>query len=284
MRSAIASLVFALAVVAHAAAQDPVQTVVSDESLLKALADKSSFEKAMSGELGKEPEDHVETDRDSFTPSTKTAGRSRFILESAYTFNDNRTASGTQSFPELLLRYGVTRRIELRLGWNAEIGDDPTIAGTLHEYRLSYGIKAALTDQAQWVPESAVIVQGFVPTGGDGTPTRFTAAYVFGWELPNKWLVDASIRYGLGDEEGEQTNSWAPSIVVKVPFGERWVAHVEYFGIFTRGNTVDNSANYISPGIHYLVTPNLEIGARVGFGLNEGADRFFVNAGVGWRY
>ena len=39
-----------------------------------------------------------------------------------------------------------------------------------------------------------------------------------------------------------------------------------------------------SPGDHYLITENLEIGVRVGWGLNEQSARFFSNAGLGWRF
>jgi hypothetical protein len=67
-------------------------------------------------------EDAIETDRDSFTPATTTAGRGRLIVESAYTFQDNRGVKETHSFPELLGRYGLTDRVELRLGWNYEVG------------------------------------------------------------------------------------------------------------------------------------------------------------------
>src|SRR5262249_28855880 len=62
-------------------------------------------------------EDAIETDRDSFTPATTTAGRGRLIVESAYSFLDNRGVPETHSFPELLCRYGLTERLELRLGW-----------------------------------------------------------------------------------------------------------------------------------------------------------------------
>ena len=37
-------------------------------------------------------------------------------------------------------------------------------------------------------------------------------------------------------------------------------------------------------GTHYLLTPNLEIGVRVGWGLNQDAANFFANTGVGWRW
>jgi len=33
-----------------------------------------------------------------------------------------------------------------------------------------------------------------------------------------------------------------------------------------------------------LLTPNLEVGVRIGFGMNEQSARFFSNVGVGWRF
>src|SRR5262249_6059035 len=162
---------------------------------------------------------------DSFTPSTRTAGPGRLIVESAYTFTDNRGVPETHSFPELLLRGGIGERFELRLGWNYELGgagsetsggqsgDTAQGPGLKREHRVTYGLKAARTEQARWVPERAFIVQGFTPTGGEATDTHLAATYVFGWELPNRWKADAAIRYGTGSEGDDHFSIWAPSAV-----------------------------------------------------------------------
>jgi hypothetical protein len=36
--------------------------------------------------------------------------------------------------------------------------------------------------------------------------------------------------------------------------------------------------------MHYLITPNLEVGLRLGWGLNEQSAAFFTNVGFGWRF
>src|SRR5262245_53455137 len=78
-----------------------------------------------------EREEPLETDRDSFTPATKTVAKGRTILEAAYSFIDNRHDFETHSFPELLVRHGITDRIELRLGWNYEVGGSgSSVSGT----------------------------------------------------------------------------------------------------------------------------------------------------------
>ena len=251
---------------------------------------------------GERERDEIETDRDSFTPATSTAGRGRLIVESAYTFVDNRGIKETHSVPELLLRYGLTERFELRLGWNYEVGgvgnnttgtdaadEDPfRIGGRLQrEYTLAYGAKVRLTDQDRWLPQSVLIVQGFTPTGGSSgtsTATQLIATYAAGWQLPNRWKLDGAVRYGTASEEGDHFNTWAPSVVLKVPIGEKWAAHAEYFGIFTSGKEQNTTKHFISPGLHYLVTPNFEVGFRLGWGLNDQSARFFSNVGVGLRF
>lgn len=243
---------------------------------------------ALGQETAGETEEEIETDRDSFTPAITTPRRGKTILESAYTFSDNRHFKEGHSFPELLVRYGLTDRLELRLGWNYEVSGIPELDGGNGELerasRLSYGIKYKLTDAESWMPGSAVILQAFTPTSGPNSDTHLAATYVFGWDLPNRWKLDAAFRYVTASEEQDRFNEWAPSVVLKVPVGEKFNVHVEYFGLFSSGRAEEFSKHYVSPGVHYLVKENLEIGARFGWGLNDQADRFFVNVGLGWMF
>ncbi len=243
-------------------------------------------------------EDHIETDRDAFTPATRTAPVSRWILESSYSFIDNRGVPDTNSFPELLVRYGLFKRLELRLGWNFEVGAGGSVVSgesgeaaegvdTSHrtrEQRLLYGLKAALTEQESWLPDSIAILQGYTPTGGAATATQLVATYAFGWRLPNRWWYDSSLRFATDSDNGNRFQVWAPSTILRVLLGERFQVHAEYFGLFSQNRTSNFSQNYFSPGMHYLITPNLEVGLRLGWGLNEQAARFFSNVGFGWRF
>lgn len=265
----------------------PLENKLWEDKLWKA---KESRRDALGQETEGEPEkrDEIETDRDSFTPATTTVGRGLTILESAYTFSSNRHANEGHSFPELLVRYGLTERLEARLGWNYEISGAPeTLEGIgqlERESKVLYGFKYRLTEADGGTPGSSIIVQGYTPTSGADTDTHLVAAYVFGWELPNRWKLDASFRYGTAGEEHDHFNEWAPSVVLKIPLGEHINVHAEYFGIYSTGKAQEFSEHYFSPGIHYLVTENFEIGIRVGWGLNEQSAPFFANAGAGWRF
>lgn len=261
------------------------------------FAEAQEFPYSYAPEIAAELErDEIETDRDSFTPAASTAARGRAIVEAAYSFIDNRTVPETHSFPELLVRYGVNDWLELRLGSNYEVGgagspvsgnvpSDFGEEGSLeHAHRLLYGFKAWMSEQDAWIPESAVILQGFTPTSGEETDTEMSATYVFGWTLPNRWVWDSAIRYSTASLEEDSFHVWAPSTVLKVPLGERWKTHVEYFGVFTDQRADETVQHFVSPGVHYLLNEDLEIGVRVGWGLNDEAPRFFSNVGLGYRY
>lgn len=246
-------------------------------------------------ETGDAAEEPLETDRDSFTFATNTVGRGRLLLEAAHSYLDNRQDIDSHSYPEFIARYGLTERLELRLGWNHEVGGggdvtgsdatgDEDAPGSVSESKILYGLKYALTEQENWVPESAAILQGSTPTEGPENASQLIVGYAFGWKFFEEWKLDAAVRYGNAREGDDRFNQWAPSVVLKVPVGERWNVHGEYFGILTEGKAAESDAQYFSPGVHYLLTPRCEIGFRVGWGLNQDAANFFSNVGIGLMF
>lgn len=268
--------------------------VASCWSNLSPLAAVAQDERSERGsEAPERPE--LETDRDAFTPATSTVGYRLTTFESSYSFIDNKNVADTHSLPELLVRYGVSDRIELRLGWNFEVGGAGDVvsgaegaeafAGKIErDSQMLYGLKAEVSEQAGWIPRSAVTLQGFTPTSGEATATDVTVGYGLGWEFANNWRLDSAVRYGTEHGTNDTFNQWAPSVVLRVPFFERWHAHIEYFGIFSQGAERDFSRAFISPGMHYLLTENLELGVRLGWGITEDAAKSFTNVGIGWRF
>jgi hypothetical protein len=237
--------------------------------------------------------EELETDRDSFTFAPTTAGRDLSILESSYSFIDNRTGPEAHSVPETLLRRGVGDRLELRLGFNYEAGGPGTVSGsevggqdieTEDESRVLYGVKVETSEQDGWLPRSAAVVQGYTPTYGPSTVSTVVVGESLGWRFANGWEWTSAMRYGTGFDKGDAFNQWAPSTVVKAPVGERWNVHVEYFGILSTGKEEPVDAQFASFGGHVLVTEDFELGLRVGWGLTDSSPNFFTNLGIGVRY
>jgi len=237
--------------------------------------------------------EELETDRDSFTFAPTTAGAATSILESSYSFLDNRLGPEAHSVPEVLLRRGIGETVEARLGFNYEAGGPGTVSGsefggedieTEEESRVLYGVKVETSEQRGWLPRSAAVLQGYTPVYGPSNKSTLVVGESFGWRFANGWEWTSAMRYGTGFEEDDSFNQWAPSSVVKVPIGERWNVHAEYFGIFTSQKREPLNIQYLSVGGHVLATDDLEIGLRVGWGLNDTSPAFFTNVGVGYRY
>ena len=98
-----------------------------------------------------------------------------------------------------------------------------------------------------------------------------------------RYAVDSG-RYATASEGQDRFDTWAPSAILKYHITERANVHGEYFGLFSANKSEDFAKHYVSPGVHYLITPNIEVGVRVGWGLNDQSSRFFSNVGFGVRF
>lgn len=240
------------------------------------------------------PDEPLETDRDSFTPAATVAGWGWTIFESSYSFINNSPRADTHSYPEALVRHGISPKLELRIGWNFEAGgaSNPISGyefgdedfGVGRESRMLFGLKYETSRQAGWIPQSSLLVETFTPTSGEEKVQTVNFGEIVGWQFPNGWRWDSAIRYSTAAIDSKHFDQWAPSSVLRMPMGERWTGHVEYFGVFSQGREREYATHFISFGPHYLLTPNLEIGVRVGYGLNDQSAKFFSNVGLGWRF
>jgi hypothetical protein len=236
------------------------------------------------------------TDRDAFTPSTHTVEPGTVLTEASYVFIDNPVGLPTNNYPELLIRIGGNDWFEWRFGVNygvgsqgnivtsVEVGEGPLKRRSLYESSVLYGFKADVSEQDGLLPESCFIMEASTPTYGEAFGTVPVATYVAGYELPAGWKLDAAVRYAYSEGTFNWFDRWTPSVVLRVPLTERWEVHAEYFDTFTHRNVVDVNRAFFSPGTHYLLTKNFEIGLRVGWGVTEAAAPFFSDAGCGWRW
>jgi hypothetical protein len=242
-------------------------------------------------------EEFIETDRNSFTFSPRTAPSGQYIFESAYSNISIGNEGMKHSFPESVLRFGLGDRLELRLGYNFETGPASEIAegdiagnfGINAEQQILYGFKYQVTrrnTQKNWLPESAFLLQGHTPVGSVEGQSQIRLGYAWGWTLPNHWTFDSGIRFGTDREGKDGYTLWAPSAVIKIPLGQqkKWFTHLEYFSVMSQAKENDFSKQFVDTGLHYFITPRWEVGAVVGFGINEQTRGTLVNVGCGIRF
>lgn len=201
--------------------------------------------------------------------------------------------------PELLLRYGLSERLELRFGlsghaWEETRYDDGTPTGNVEGWEDSEaGFKYALwaENPSCFIPEAALLAHLSLPSGADRHSTE-RADPSFRFLFSNTLSEEASLSYNLGAawETGEDNFGGRDTLSVfqyTVSLGrsltDRLGMYVELFGDIPM--SVDaKPAHSIDGGFTYLLADNFQLDVSTGAGLSEAAEDWFVGAGVSYRF
>ncbi len=238
----------------------------------------------------------LESDRPDFTESPKTVGKGVVQLEGGYTFTyDNakgiRTAD--HSFPETLLRVGVLADwLEFRADWNYEVQQTKVGGFTNTESGaddLILGFKIALTPQQGCLPETGIILEMSVPTGGDA----FTAdhvlpgvEYCYDWDITKDWSLSGmtAIENTVDDVTNDPYNEFQQSLSLEYSWTEKVKSYTEWYVLSPISADTNKPQYYFDGGFTVLINKDVQWDIRAGVGLNEAADNFYAGTGLSLRY
>ncbi len=259
-----------------------------DDLLLQDVPDRDPYE------------ERIETERHDFTQSTKTIGRHVAQIESGYVYfykDQDGEVEQAHAVPELLLRLGLTDDIEFRLRWNyvwKSRDDADDIDGGQD---LRWGFKLQVTEQEGCIPETALDLRFTAPVGAQVWTTarvEYGFDYIYGWKLGEIWSINGSTGYwnnGLGDfsllpeePQGENFGVWSQSFVLGVELTERTTMFNEAFVLSSNGLPSNFTIAVYNIGVDYYFTNNFVGDIRVGKGLTDETDDFFVGIGGGYRF
>lgn len=245
-------------------------------------------------------EERIETERHDFTQSATTVGRGVVQLESGYSFfykDTNEEIETSHTFPEMMLRLGLSEDIEFRVRWNHVwqfIDESPDRIGAED---LRYSLKLQLTRSCGVMPTSALELRGTAPTGGEAFTTEqaeFGLDYIYEWELSEGVTVAGSTGFstgGFGDfglvpEEPaeDRFNALSQSAVIGYELSDSNTMYAEWYGIFSDGLEDEFVISVFNVGIDHYVTDNLVLDWRAGVGLSDDSDDFFTGIGGGYRF
>lgn len=236
------------------------------------------------------------TDRPDFTEASVTVGYGVMQLETGYTFiydREGNERTRAHSFPEALLRVGVLAEwLELRIDWNylaeqSEIGGaEDSISGAED---LGLGLKIALTPQEKILPETAVVLQMTVPSGGSEVTADEVLPgfnYLYGWDINDQWSTGGStgINGAIDDITLDSFSQINQSLTVGYSWTDRIGSYAEWFALISASADTNPTENYFNGGFTVLFNDDLQWDIRAGVGLNAEADDFFAGSGLSFRY
>jgi hypothetical protein len=193
-----------------------------------------------------------------------------------------------------LVRVGLNRRFELRLGWEGWLDEEVT-SGSLREREdgagdAVIGAKLGLRQGEGLSPAIALLVHSSVPIGDAAfTTDRYDSSFRLAVSHDLEGGIGLGYNVGVetesSDAEGSGHSTLATAIYTLsagIPAGERLGFFVEVFGEI--GLSADGPpANSLDTGATYLLRPNLQLDAAVGVGISEAAGDWFAGIGVSAR-
>jgi hypothetical protein len=204
------------------------------------------------------------------------------------------TRSEVSGVPGTLVRYGVHRRLELRVEWEGWI--EAENSGPEGESRVSeaadpeLGVKVSLVAAQGARPEMALLAHLSLHVGGGafGSPradpsVRFSAAHTLSERVGLGWNVGweaHSFRDTSGATHTLTRFIYTASLGVELP--KRFGAFIEVFGDLP-GSDSERSAHSLDGGVTYLVAPRVQLDLAAGAGLNAQAPDRFVGLGISFR-
>lgn len=228
------------------------------------------------------------TDRPDFTESAVTVAPGQFQLESGYTFT-RIGPEGEHAVGEVLLRAGLTERIELRLGGGSLLIRDDELAERSGLDDTFVGVKVRIAEERGRIgagsPGVAVLAGTTLPTGSGGfgaDAAQPGATLALAWTLSDRVGIASNVGYTYASDGGDRFDEFSGSVAVGYSLTERWGSYLEAYGFAVGDGGTDTA--FLNGGVTYLFSPDLQVDARIGAGLNGVDPDYFVGVGIARRW
>ncbi len=229
------------------------------------------------------------SDRPDFTEGTSTISLGHVQLEAGVTWQEI-GEEDSLSAGEILVRYGLTENVEARLGvgsWTKidfrgerfEGYEDPVV-------QVKVRLTPPADDRPPGFPAVALLVGTSVPVGSEELTAdewEPKALLAFDWALTDLLSLGANAGVAFPTAGGDRFDQILASVSLGIAATDRLGVFVETYG-FSEEEPDGDSTQYVDTGVTYGLTDNLQLDARIGFGLNDPSPERFVGAGVVARW
>lgn len=230
----------------------------------------------------------IVTDRPDFTESAQTVAPGFAQVEAGQTFT-REAEMASFSLGEVLLRTGISSRVELRTAINSyafQIVNGSTTAG-FEDANL--GAKIALLPAPagpSWRPAVSMIAGLSVPTGGAafrGARSHPELKLLTAWDVTDRIAFSSNLNWGRAEYEGGIGDEWSASASVGIGLTDKVGAYVETFGFGDRFGRWGQKA-YVDGGFTYLISSAFQLDIRAGAGPSGSRGDFFTGVGLSRRW
>lgn len=231
--------------------------------------------------------DPIDTDRPDQTESAYTVPKNWLQFEAGFGIQRNDEISKEISLPTLLTKYGISRKIELRLITtllsNSDISQPTGIKYKTGLEPVEIGAKISLWEERGWVPKTSFIFHLGIPALASKSNKINSVAPNFRFTLQNSLTENIAIGYNIGAEwDGENNDpSYIYTLSPGFNFGKKWYAYIEAFGAIRKH---DQPQHNIDGGLAYHLSNNCKIDISSGYGITKAAADWYIAVGFSARF
>lgn len=191
--------------------------------------------------------------------------------------------------PGTLLRIGLSKVVELNIGWAGAIDEELRLGESTMSVDgvgdAGLGAKLYLREARGRTPEMALFVGTSVPVGdAPFSSDRFDPSLLLlvshglGERVGLEYNVGAAFESVRDDATGRAStlSSYIYTLTLGVDLSERLSAFVELFGAIP-ASASGPPANAFNIGFSYLLRPNVQLDLAAGVGLSDAADDHFMS-------
>ena len=219
----------------------------------------------------------------------------RVLLQAGYTFSYNRHAdlsNTTHTLPEVMFRYRLMKRLELRVAWAGVVLD------ALHDSQTgvrdwdtslsdpSVGARVLLCTQRGALPAmSATIASPLNVTANLSVAERLDPFVGIGysWMLSDAWLLSGNSAAVWTREGDSRFLDFQQTVSLDWVANDRWGAYLEWSSLFPEGARVTGMSHAIGPGVSYNFSRNCQLDVVALCGLDEPSPDILTQVLLSWR-
>ncbi|HZH66258.1 MAG TPA: transporter [Flavisolibacter sp.] len=185
--------------------------------------------------------------------------------------------------PAIQWRYGLLNRLKFRISTTSEtqrfVSKNKMNQGLLP---VEPGLKASVLQTKDSSFTLSVFGQVAVPQLASKDYQSINRFYRARLLLQNEFTDNFGIQYNIGRDwvSDEQQQVWVYAFAPHIDISDKWQVFAEGYGYLQRS---EEPQHYLSAGLAYFLSNNLELDVNGGKGLNSKAATYFITAGVSFR-
>lgn len=229
--------------------------------------------------------DALVSDRPDFTEASALVEPGRVQVEAGSTFSRESEAR-VASHGEVLMRAGLTRRVELRVAGNSFVQERTDLLSQSGMEDAGLGVKLRVLDGAEgrsWKPELSVIAGSTLPTGSRlyrSVRSQPEVKVIGAWSLSDRLGFSTNLNVARPFDGTRSFTEYAASGSLGFSVTDRIGSYVESFAFAPQdGSGAVNK--YVNGGFTFLFSPDVQLDVRGGTGPRTTQSRdFFYGVGL----